>query len=153
MTCRERWLPNVNHKSDRPIGRLPALKGRFALWYNISRPVQVANKHVSEAVLCNTGSQGTRSTITKNQLGELSEFSFCPQIVIAPNLQGVLAISAFLSGGSFSPHSYLDFSLDSAENLIETTLRVALNVSSSGPTLSLYFKGFIGQSRFRLLAY
>ena len=99
------------------------------------------------------GSTPLISTITKNQLGELSEFSFCPQIVIAPNLQGVLAISAFLSGGSFSPHSSLDFSLDSAENLIETTLRVALNVSSSGPTLSLFFKGFFGQSRFRLLAY
>ena len=65
MTCRERWLPNVNHKPDRPIGRLPALKGHLVLWYNISRPVQVANKHVSEAVLCNTGSQDTRSTISK----------------------------------------------------------------------------------------
>ena len=52
----------MNHKPDRPIGRLPALKGHLVLWYNISRPVQVANKHVSEAVLCNTGSQDTRST-------------------------------------------------------------------------------------------
>lgn len=61
-------LPSVNHKPDRPIGCLPVLNGHLALWYNISRPVQVANKHVSEAVLCNTGSQDTRSTSSKDRV-------------------------------------------------------------------------------------